>query len=77
MGSPVRQQFRQESLPLMPICNILTFDTRVAVLFVSMFIGLPWVYFLFEVTVLEALRFYLLHRHEAFCHRIHHNLCAI
>ena len=77
MDSPVRQQFRQESLPLMPLCNILTFDTRVIVLFLSTLAGLPWVYFLFEMTLLEALRFYTLHRHEAFCHRIHQKLCAI
>lgn len=74
---PVRQQFRQESLPLMPLCNILTFDTRVGVLFLSMLIGYPWVYFFFEMTVLEVLRLYTLHRHEAFCHKFHQKLCAI
>ncbi len=77
LGASARQQFRQESLPLMPLCNILTFDTRVIVLFISMFIGYPWVYFLFEMTVLEVLRLYTTHRHEAFCHRLHQKLCAI
>lgn len=74
LGHPMRLRFRQESLPLMPLCNVLTFDTRVAVLFLSMFIGHPWVYFIFEMTVLEALRFYTIHRHEAFCHRLHEEL---
>lgn len=77
VGSPARQQFREESLPLMPLCNILTFDTRVGVLFLSMLIGYPWIYFVFEMTVLEALRFYTLHRHEAFCHKLHQKLCAV
>ena len=77
VGDPVRQQFRQESLPLMPLCNILTFDTRVGVLFLSMLIGYPWVYFIFEITVLEVLRFYTIHRHEALCHRLHQKLCAL
>ena len=77
VGDPVRQQFRQESLPLMPLCNILTFDTRVAVLFLSMFIGHPWIYFVFEMTVLEALRLYTIHRHESFSHKLHQKLCAI
>ena len=77
MDSPVRQEFREKSLPLMPLCNILTFDTRVGVLFLSMFVGHPWIYFIFEMTVLEALRFYTLHRHEAFCHKLHQKLCAI
>ena len=77
MDDPIRQEFRQKSLPLMPLCNILTFDTRVGVLFLSMLVGLPWIYFVFEMTVFEALRFYTLHRHEAFCHKLHQKLCAI
>ena len=67
LGSDVRIAFRQGSLPLMPLCNILTFDTRVIVLFLSLLIGHPGVYFVFEVTVLEALRYYLQHRHETLC----------
>ena len=77
LDAPARQQFRQESLPLMPLCNILTFDTRVIVLFISMLIGYPWVYFLFEMTFLEALRLYTIHRHESFSHKLHQKLCAI
>lgn len=76
-GDPVRQEFRRESLPLMPLCNILTFDTRVIVLFLSMFIGLPWIYFVFEMTVLEVLRLYTLHRHEAMCHRFRQKLSPL
>ena len=77
IDDPVRQQFRQGSLPLMPLCNILTFDTRVGVLFLSILIGYPWVYFVFEMTVLEALRFYTRYRHEALCFKLHQKLGAI
>ena len=77
IDDPTRQEFRRESLPLMPLCNILTFDTRVIVLFLSMFIGLPWIYFIFEMTVLEGLRLYTIHRHESFSHKLHQKLCAI
>ena len=63
----MRQRFRQDSLPLMPITNILTFDTRAGVLFLSILIGEPWIYFIFEATVLEALRYWMIHRHETFC----------
>ncbi|MBR4187006.1 MAG: CDP-alcohol phosphatidyltransferase family protein [Bacteroidaceae bacterium] len=73
---PVRQDFRRQSLPLMPICNILTFDTRVGVLFLSILIGHPWIYFAVEMTVFEALRFYMIRRHEAFCHKLHQTLAA-
>ncbi|MBO4551240.1 MAG: CDP-alcohol phosphatidyltransferase family protein, partial [Bacteroidaceae bacterium] len=65
LGDATRQEFRKKSLPLMPLCNILTFDTRVIVLFLSMLIGYPWIYFIFEMTVLEALRLYTIHRHES------------
>ena len=77
IDDPTRLEFRRESLPLMPLCNILTFDTRVIVLFLSMFIGLPWIYFIFEMTVLEGLRLYTIHRHESFSHKLHQKLCAI
>ena len=67
----LREQFRQKSLPLMKYTNILTFDTRVGVLFLSLFIGIPLVYPLFEIFVLEPLRFYMKHRHEGFCHEFY------
>ena len=72
----VRQEFRSGSLPLMPLTNILTFDTRVGVLFLSMLVGLPWVWPLFECTVLEYLRFRMRRRHEALCARLYQELSA-
>lgn len=74
LGSDIRNVFRQESKPLMPLCNILTFDTRVIVLFLSLLVGLPWIYFIFEATVLEAVRYYLIHRHESLCRRCRQTL---
>ena len=62
----LRMRFREKSLPLMKYTNILTFDTRVGVLFLSLILGEPWVYPIFECTVLEALRFYMIRRHETF-----------
>lgn len=75
--APLRQDFRQDSLPLMPLCNILTFDTRVGVLFVSLLAGHPWAYFVFEAVVLEAVRFYTRHRHEKFCCKYYQILSAL
>ncbi|MCM1108112.1 MAG: CDP-alcohol phosphatidyltransferase family protein [Clostridium sp.] len=66
----VRRRFRTLSLPLMKYTNILTFDTRVGVLFLSLFIGQPWLFFVFEIVVLDALRHYTRHVHEAFCTRL-------
>ena len=76
LNDPLREQFRRESLPIMPLSNIITFDTRIIVLFLSLAAGLPWIYFIFEATVLEAVRYYARHRHEAFCHRFYQTLSA-
>ncbi|MCD8318739.1 MAG: CDP-alcohol phosphatidyltransferase family protein [Paraprevotella sp.] len=65
----LRDRFRTASLPLMKYTNILTFDTRVIVLFISLAIGKPWLFFCFEIIVLEALRLYTCHVHEKFCDR--------
>lgn len=63
----LRQRFRKSSQPLMKYTNILTFDTRVGVLFLTLFIGKPWIYPLFELAVLEPLRYWMIRRHEGFC----------
>lgn len=66
----LRDAFCKGSRPLMPLTNILTFDTRVIVLFLSIGLGVPWVYFVFESTVLELVRFYTIRRHEDICKKI-------
>lgn len=63
----LREDFRCGSRPLMPLTNIITFDTRVIVLFACIGFGIPWLYFIFESTVLEAVRFYMIGRHEKLC----------
>lgn len=70
----VRKEFRKESLPLMPMTNILTFDTRVGVLFLSLLAGLPWIYPLFESTIMEILRFRMQNRHETICSNLYQKL---
>lgn len=69
VSEDMRQRFRQDSLPLMPITNILTFDTRAGVLFFSVLIGMPWIYLVFESTVLEVLRYRMIYRHENLCQK--------
>lgn len=69
VSEDMRRRFRQDSLPLMPITNILTFDTRAGVLFLSVLTGYPWIYFVFESTVLEILRYRMIHTHERFCQK--------
>ena len=61
------QEFRAKSLPLMPMTNILTFNSRFFVLVFSMFIGMPWVYLFYEMVILTILFCYMRRRHEAMC----------
>ena len=63
----LRDDFRAGSKPLMKWANILTFNTRAIVLYISLLVGLPWIYPLFEVTVMNVLFFYMRSRHERLC----------
>lgn len=62
-----RRDFRRASLPLMKFTNILSFNWRTIVLFASLLACMPWLYFAFELIVLNALLIYMMHRHEAIC----------
>jgi len=62
-----RARFRHCSLPLMPLTNILTFNTRAIVLYLCCLIDLPWFYFIFEIVFMSALCGYMRHRHEKMC----------
>ncbi len=62
-----REAFRQKSLPLMKYTNILSFNWRTIALFTSLFLQMPWLYFAFELTVLNILLIYMVVRHERIC----------
>lgn len=68
----LRDEFRRLSLPLMKYANILTFNTRAIALYISLLIGEPWLYFVFEIVVMTALFLYMRHRHEAVCAFLYH-----
>lgn len=63
----IRDEFLELSRPLMKYTNILTFNTRIIVLFISLFIDEPWLYFVFDITVLNLLLVYMIGRHERIC----------
>ncbi|MDR3260594.1 MAG: CDP-alcohol phosphatidyltransferase family protein [Tannerella sp.] len=62
-----RTAFRAKSLPLMKYTNMLSFNTRVIVLFLALFIRVPWLYFVFELTVLNVMLACMIATHERFC----------
>jgi hypothetical protein len=63
------ETFRLRSRPVMKYTNILSFNTRSFALFISLLAGLPWIYFIFELTVLNILFVYMLHKYENICKR--------
>lgn len=65
-----RDDFRQASLPLMKYTNILSFNWRTIALFTSLFLMMPWLYFAFELTVLNILLIYMMTRHERICRKL-------
>lgn len=62
-----REDFRAKSLPLMKWTNILSFNTRAIALFISILIKQPWLYFVFELTVLNVILIYMVTSHEKMC----------
>lgn len=69
MPEALRANFRAASLPLMKYTNILSFNWRCIALFAALFARMPWLYFAFELVVLNALLVYMVLRHESICRR--------
>ncbi|MGM9709865.1 MAG: CDP-alcohol phosphatidyltransferase family protein [Prevotella sp.] len=67
MPEEIKQEFLAGSRPLMPLTNILTFNTRAICIYVTALIGLPLLYLLFEITVMQVLYVYMHRRHEKLC----------
>ena len=61
------EKFRLQSKPLMKYTNMLSFNTRVIALFASLLINEPWLYFVFELVVLNGMLFYMVFKHERIC----------
>ena len=64
-----RDAFRKASLPMMKYTNMLSFNTRIIAMFISVIIQVPWLYFAFELVVLNAMLVYMIVCHERFCRR--------
>lgn len=66
------EQFRQQSRPLMPIANALTFNCRAITLFASLMLGLPWLYWVVEITGFNVLYYYMNRKHEKISRQFMH-----
>ena len=47
--------------------GLLSFNIRIITLFIAVLFDVLWIYFLFELTILNAILFYLIYRHEKVC----------
>ena len=59
------------SRPLMKYTNLLTFNARAIILYISCLLGCPWVYPLLEITAFQAMYVYMNNRHERLCASLH------
>ena len=66
----IRNKLLNGSRPLMPFTNILTFNTRAICLYITCLIDKPWIFPLFEITILYILYIYMHHKHESLCHSL-------
>lgn len=57
-------EFKKQNKKLIKYCNILTSNTRMIVLFISILAGNLWLFFIFEATVLNILLVYVVFKHE-------------
>ncbi|MCH5325774.1 MAG: NTP transferase domain-containing protein [Duncaniella sp.] len=65
-----RECFLDASRPLCKWENFLTFNWRTIFLFISLFAGIPWSYFIIELTIFNGVMIFLNRRHERLCHRL-------
>lgn len=70
-------RFRAGSRPLMKYTNILSFNVRSWALFISVLVlRMPWVYFVFEITVMNVILIYMICRHESLCVRLRKSIAG-
>lgn len=65
----LRHDLRMANKSNMPLTNILQFNTRVIVLFICLFVGQVWWYFVFDVVIMNAILLVLIIREENFAKR--------
>ena len=66
----LRDKFRQGSLPLMKYTNLLTFNSRAIIIYITCLAGVPYIYPILEMTVYWAMYAYMHKSHEAFCEKM-------
>ena len=67
MPQSLRDEFRKGSLPLMKYTNLLTFNARAIIIYITCLAGVPYLYPLMEITVFNVMYVYMHKKHEKLC----------
>ena len=74
----IRLDFRRKSSRLMKQCiDFLTFNGRTVVLFIVVLSGYVWIYFIYEIIILNYILFIAIRKHEKMCQTIYHTIAEI
>ena len=60
-------EFCRRTYNLLKWTNISTFNTRAIVLYITLLVGQPWIYFIFELTVMNIIFYGMRSAHERVC----------
>jgi phosphatidylglycerophosphate synthase len=60
-------EFREKSLKMMPLLDSFTFNARSIVILLTLLLDVEWLYFVFEILILNPLLIFAIHRHEKMC----------
>ena len=63
----IGQEFCRRTYHLLKWTNISTFNTRAIVLDVVLLLGMPWIYFVFEIIVMNIILIEMRSAHEKVC----------
>jgi hypothetical protein len=63
----IRLAFRKKSCRLMKYINLMTFNGRTAILFIVLFTGFVWIYFIYEIIFLNIVLAFAMKKHERMC----------
>ncbi len=66
----VRQAFLSGSRPLMKYTNLLTFNLRAIIIYLTCLLDCPWLYPLLEITAFQLMYVYMHQQHERLCGRL-------
>lgn len=63
----IRMDFRRKSRKIMPLIDLMTFNGRTVVMFIIILTGYVWVYFLYEIIILNLVLALVMKKHEKMC----------